>query len=156
MCYNAAMPAKSPRIRNKKSRYNYHLGETIEAGLALEGSEVKALREGKCNLDEAFARIEDGEARLYNMHIGPYGPAGPEAHEFKRRRKLLLHQQEIRRLIGKVEQAGLTLVPLEVYFSGGVAKVKLALAKGKRHRDRREDVKQREAEREMARARKYR
>jgi len=142
--------------RNRKALHEFHILESWETGVVLLGSEVKSLREGNASMSDAYARVEGGEVWLYNMHIGPYGPAGPEAHEFKRRRKLLLHQQEIRRLIGKVEQAGLTLVPLEVYFSGGVAKVKLALAKGKRHRDRREDVKQREAEREMARARKYR
>ena len=142
--------------RNRKALHEFHILESWETGVVLLGSEVKSLREGNASMSDAYARVEGGEVWLYNMHIGPYGPAGPEAHEFKRRRKLLLHQQEIRRLIGKVEQAGLTLVPLEVYFSGGVAKVKLALAKWKRHRDRREDVKQREAEREMARARKYR
>jgi len=142
--------------RNRKALHEFHILESWETGVVLLGSEVKSLREGNASMSDAYARVEGGEVWLNNMHIGPYGPAGPEAHEFKRRRKLLLHQREIRRLIGKVEQAGLTLVPLEVYFSGGVAKVKLALAKGKRHRDRREDVKQREAEREMARARKYR
>jgi SsrA-binding protein len=142
--------------RNRKALHEYHILETWEAGLVLLGSEVKALREGNASLTDAFARVEDGEAWLYNMHIGPYGPAGPEAHEFKRRRKLLLHRQEIRRLIGRVEQAGLTLIPLEVYFRDGVAKVKLALARGKRLRDRREDIKRREAEREMERIRKRR
>lgn len=142
--------------RNRKARHEYQILETWEAGLVLLGSEVKSLREGNASLSDAFARVEDGEAWLYNMHIGPYGPAGPEAHEFKRRRKLLLNRQEIRRLIGKVEQAGLTLVPLEVYFRGGVAKAKLALVRGKKHRDKREDIKRREAEREIGRSRKYR
>jgi SsrA-binding protein len=142
--------------RNRKALHEYQILESWEAGLVLKGSEVKSLREGNASLSDAFARVEHGEVWLYNMHIGPYGPAGPDAHAFKRRRKLLLHRQEIRRLIGKVEQAGLTLVPLEIYFSEGVAKLKLALARGKRHRDRREDIKQREAEREMARARKNR
>ncbi|MEE9132603.1 MAG: SsrA-binding protein SmpB [Gemmatimonadota bacterium] len=142
--------------RNRKALHEYQILESWEAGLVLKGSEVKSLREGNASLSDAFARVEHGEVWLYNMHIGPYGPAGADAHAFKRRRKLLLHRQEIRRLIGKVEQAGLTLVPLEIYFSEGVAKLKLALARGKRHRDRREDIKQREAEREMARARKNR
>ncbi|KPK65686.1 MAG: SsrA-binding protein [Gemmatimonas sp. SG8_38_2] len=142
--------------RNRKALHEFHILESWETGVVLLGSEVKSLREGNASMSDAYARVESGEVWLHNMHIGPYGPAGPDAHEFKRRRKLLLHQREIRSLIGKVEQAGLTLVPLELYFSDGVAKVKLALAKGKRHRDRREDVKQREAEREMARARKYR
>lgn len=152
------MSNESTRLvaKNRKARHDYRIEETWEAGLVLAGSEVKSLREGKASLSDAYARVEDGEVWLYNMHIGPYGPAGPEAHEFKRRRKLLLHRREIRRLIGKVEQAGLTLIPLEVYFRGGVAKLKLALARGKRHRDRREDIKKREAEREMGRAGKRR
>ncbi len=124
--------------------------------MVLEGSEVKALREGNASLSDSYARVEAGEAWLYNMHIGPYGPAGPEAHQFKRRRKLLLHRKEIQRLIGSVEQAGLTLIPLELYFRAGVAKLKLALARGKRLRDRREEVKRREADREAERARKKR
>lgn len=142
--------------RNRKARHRYHILETWEAGLVLEGSEVKSLREGKASLAEAFARVEGGEVWLYNMHIGPYGPAGPDAHEPTRRRKLLLHRHQIRRLIGKVEPPGHTLVPLDLYFRDGVAKVQLALVKGKRLVDRREDIKRREAEREMERARKRR
>jgi len=152
------MSKESTRLvtRNRKARHQYHILETWEVGLVLTGSEVKALREGNASLSDAYARVEGGEAWLYNMHIGPYGPSGPDAHEHKRRRKLLLHKQEIRRLIGKVEQAGLTLIPLEVYFRSGVAKLKLALAKGKRFKDRREDIKRREADREIGRARKNR
>ncbi len=142
--------------RNRKAHHEYHILETWEAGMVLLGSEVKALREGSASLSDAFARVENGEVWLYNLHIGPYGPAGPEAHDFKRRRKLLLHKREIRRLIGSVDQAGLTLIPLEIYFREGVAKLKLALAKGKRQRDKREDIKRREAEREMGRARRRR
>ena len=142
--------------RKRKAHHQYHILETWESGLVLTGSEVKALRHANASLSDAYARVEGGEAWLYNMHIGPYGPAGPDAHEYKRRRKLLLHKSEIRRLIGKVEQAGLTLIPLEVYFRDGVAKLKLALARGKRFRDRREDIKRREAEREIGRARKRR
>ena len=142
--------------RNKKARHEYQILETLEVGLVLAGSEVKALREGNVSLSDSYARLEGGEAWLHNMHIGTYGPARPDAHEFKRRRKLLLHRKEIQRLIGQVEQAGLTLVPLEVYFRSGVAKVKLALARGKKHRDRREDIKRREAEREVGLARKNR
>jgi SsrA-binding protein len=142
--------------RNRKARHQYHILETWEAGLVLKGSEVKALRQGNASLSDSYARIEGGEVWLHNLHIGPYSPARPDAHEYKRRRKLLLHKQEIRRLIGSVEEAGLTLIPLEVYFRNGVAKLKLALAKGKKHKDRREDIKRREADREMARARKAR
>ncbi len=140
--------------RNRKARHEYHVLETLEAGMVLLGSEVKALREGNASLSDSYARLEGGEVWLHNLHIGTYGPAGPEAHEHKRRRKLLLNRQEIRRLIGKVEQAGLTLIPLEIYFRDGVAKLRLALAKGKKHRDKREDVRRREAEREVRRARK--
>jgi len=142
--------------RNRKARHEYHILETWEAGLVLLGSEVKALREGSASLSDAFARVEHGEVWLYNMHIGPYGPSGPDAHDFKRRRKLLLHKREIRRLIGSVDQAGLTLIPLEIYFRDGTAKIKLALARGKKHRDKREDIKRREAEREMGRAKRRR
>lgn len=142
--------------RNRKAHHEYQILETWETGLVLLGSEVKSLREGNASLSDSYARVENGEAWLYNMHIGPYGPSGPDAHEFKRRRKLLLHRREIRRLIGNVEQAGLTLIPLEVYFRHGYAKLKLALAKGKRHRDKREDIKRREADREIERADKYR
>ncbi len=124
--------------------------------MVLKGSEVKSLREGQASLVDSFARIENGEVWLHNLHIGPYGPAGAEAHDPRRPRKLLLHGHEIQRLVGKVEQAGLTLIPLEIYFRGGVAKVKLALASGKKLRDRREDIRRREAEREVERARKKR
>lgn len=142
--------------RNRKAHHDYHILESWEVGLVLLGSEVKALREGNASLSDSFARVEAGEVWLHNLHIGPYGPAGADAHEYKRRRKLLLRRSEIRRLIGRVEQAGLTLIPLEMYFRDGVAKLKLALARGKRHRDRREDIKRREAEREMGRAGKHR
>ena len=142
--------------RNRKALHEYHILESWEAGVVLLGSEVKSLRDGSVSMSDSYARVEHGEVWLYNLHIGVYGPSGPDAHELKRRRKLLLHRHEIRRLIGKAEQAGLTMVPLEVYFRDGVAKVKLALAKGKRHRDKREVIKQREADREMARERKYR
>jgi SsrA-binding protein len=138
--------------RNRKAQQEYHVLETLEAGIVLLGSEVKALREGSASLSDSYARLEGGEVWLHNLHIGTYGPAGPDAHEHKRRRKLLLNKQEIRRLLGKVEQAGLTLIPLEIYFRDGVAKLKLALAKGKKHRDKREDIKRREAEREVRRA----
>ena len=142
--------------RNRKARHSYHILDSWEAGLVLKGSEVKSLREGQASLADSFARIDDGEVWLHNLHIAPYGPAGAEAHDPKRPRKLLLHGHEIQRLVGKVEQAGLTLIPLEIYFRGGVAKVKLALASGKKLHDKREDIRRREAEREMERARKKR
>ena len=145
---------------NRKARYNYRIGETVEAGLALEGSEVKALREGRCNLDEAFARIRGGEVWLYNLHIGPYKQAGPFGHDPRRARKLLLHRREIDRFLGRAVERGMTLVPLAVYFKRGWAKVQLAVARGKREFDKREDLKkrdhQRQIERELARRHRHR
>jgi len=142
---------KSPRVRNKKARHNFFIVDTIEAGLVLEGSEVKALREGKCNLDDAFGRLRGGEVFLYNMHIGPYAQANQFGHDTRRTRKLLLKRREIDRFIGRELEKGSTLVPLEVYFKRGWAKVELALAKGKRQFDKREDLKKRDHAREIAR-----
>lgn len=137
--------------RNKRARFDYHLLETFEAGLALTGTEVKSLRQGKATIGDAFGIVRDGEVFLLNAHIPPYEQGGYVNHEPTRSRKLLLHRREIRRLIGAVERQGLTLVPLELYFKKGVAKVRLALAKGKKMHDKRETEKQRDAEREMAR-----
>ncbi len=149
------MGAPTPRIVNKKARRNYHVLETLEAGLVLEGSEVKALRAGRASLDEAFARVKDGEVFLENMHIGPYEQAGRFGHEPRRRRKLLLRKREIQRVLGKALEKGHTLVPLAVYFRRGWAKVELAVARGKREFDKREDLRrrdhQRQIERELAR-----
>jgi len=145
------MAAKSPRIRNRKARFSYHIAESIEAGMALEGSEVKALREGKCNLDEAFARVRGGEVWLYNMHIGPYTQAHQFGHDVRRPRKLLLKRREINRFLGRAVEKGMTLIPLTVYFQRGWAKIELAVARGKREYDKREAIKRRESEREMAR-----
>jgi SsrA-binding protein len=139
--------------RNKRARHDYHILETWEAGLVLAGSEVKSLRQGKANLSDAFAVVQGGELFLLNLHIPPYEQANQFNHEPTRTRKLLLHRQEIRRLIGGIERKGLTLVPLELYFNPrGIAKVTLALAKGKQHHDKREDERRREDERDMARA----
>lgn len=138
---------------NRKARHDYHVEETYEAGLVLTGTEVKALREGRANLRDSFARIERGEVFLYNAHISPYSHGNRWNHEPTRTRKLLLHKDEIRRLAGKVQQQGLTLVPLELYFNErGVAKVLLALARGKKLWDKRRDIARREAEREAERA----
>jgi SsrA-binding protein len=137
--------------RNKRARFDYHLLETFEAGLALTGTEVKSLRSGKATIGDAFGVVRDGEVFLLNAHIPPYEQGGYVNHDPTRTRKLLLHRREIRRLIGAVERQGLTLVPLELYFKNGVAKVALALAKGKKLHDKRETQKQRDAEREMAR-----
>jgi SsrA-binding protein len=145
------MAAVGPRIRNKKARHNFEILETIEAGLVLEGSEVKSLRDGKCNIEEAFARVKGGEVWLYNVHIGPYDQAGQFGHDTRRTRKLLLKKREINRFLGKAVEKGSTLVPLTVYFKRGWAKVELGVARGKREFDKREDLKKRDARRDIDR-----
>ena len=138
---------------NRKARHDYHVEETLEAGLVLTGTEVKALREGRVNLRDSFARVERGEVFLYNVHISPYSHGNRWNHEPTRTRKLLLRKGEIRRLVGKVQQQGFTLVPLELYFNErGIAKVRIALARGKKLWDKRRDIAKREAEREIDRA----
>ena len=144
-------PDKISIARNRRARFDYHLLETFEAGLALTGTEVKSLRSGKASIADAYGVVQGGEVFLLNAHIQPYERGGYVNHEPTRSRKLLLHRREIRRLIGAVEREGLTLIPLELYFKKGVAKVALALAKGKKQHDKRETEKQRDAEREMAR-----
>ena len=133
---------------NRKAHFDYHVLETFEAGIALLGTEVKGIREGKANLRDAFARVEKGEVWLYNVHINPYSHRGYVDHDPKRRRKLLLHRQEIRKLIGKTVEKGLTLVPTRMYFKNGKVKVAIALARGKQMHDKRETIKRRETERE--------
>lgn len=137
---------------NRRARHEFLIEETVEAGLALTGSEVKALREGKANLKDSHARIENGEVWLWNAHISPYGPASQFGHEPTRTRKLLLHRAEIERLHGKVKERGFTLVPLRLYFKKGCAKVELALARGKKQHDKREAIRDREQRREIDRA----
>ena len=137
--------------RNRRARHDYHILETFEAGLVLTGTEVKSLRDGKANISDAYGIIRDGEAFLLNLHIAPYESRGYANHEPDRTRKLLLHRKEIRRLIGAVERQGLTLVPLELYFKNGVAKVALALGKGKKLHDKRDAERERDAAREIAR-----
>src|ERR1043165_1942407 len=138
--------------RNREARHNYHMLDTWEAGIVLTGTEVKALRKGKANISDAFGTVRNGEIFLLNLHISPYERGGHTNHEPTRTRKLLLHRKEIRRIIGAGELEGLTLVPLEMYFKNGVAKVALALGKGKKLHDKRETERQRDADREMARA----
>jgi SsrA-binding protein len=138
--------------RNPRARHDYHILETWEAGLVLTGTEVKSLRAGRASLVGAFARVKGGEVWLEALHIPPYEAGNIHNHDPLRTRKLLLHGREIRRLIGSVEQKGLTLVPLDLYFRRNHAKVTLALARGKQEHDRRDDIRRREAEREMARA----
>ena len=133
---------------NRKARHDYHLLETFEAGLVLLGTEVKAIREGRVALRDSFARIDDGEAYLYNVNISPYSHRGYATHEPLRRRKLLLHRNEIRKLVGRTVEKGLTLVPVRMYFKNGRVKVAISVAKGKKEYDKRETIKRRDAERE--------
>jgi SsrA-binding protein len=142
--------------RNKRASHDYHILETWEAGLVLTGSEVKSLRNGRANIGDAYAILRDGEVYLINLHISPYEQASYFNHDPTRTRKLLLHKKEIRKMIGAVERQGLTLIPLELYFKKGKAKVALALGKGKKLHDKRADIKKKDAEREMARARSIR
>jgi SsrA-binding protein len=137
---------------NRQAGFRYHLLEKFEAGMVLQGSEVKAMREGSVQLKDAYAEVRDGEVWLRNMHIAPYKPAARENHDPDRPRKLLLHRREIERLIGKTAERGLTLVPTRVYFSGPRAKVELALARGKEMHDKRRSIKERETRREIDRA----
>ena len=139
---------------NRKARYNYFIEDEYEAGLVLKGTEVKSLRLGKVNLKDAYARIKDGEVFVYQMHIGPYPFAYYDNHDPLRPRKLLLHKREIKRLYGKMNEKGHSLIPLRIYFKAGRVKILLALAKGKRKYDKRETIKRRDEQREMDRARK--
>jgi SsrA-binding protein len=138
--------------KNKKARFNYELSERFEAGMVLTGTEVKSLRLGKANLTDAYARLKDGEVWLMSLHIGPYPYAYYDNHEPERPRKLLLHRAEIKKLTGKVQEQGMSLIPLALYFKRGVAKVELVLAKGKKRHDKRETIKRRDQQREMERA----
>ena len=147
-----ADPAVESVARNRQARHEYQVLDTWEAGIVLTGTEVKSLREGKVNITDAYGIVRGGEVYLLNMNVSPYARGGYVNHEPTRLRKLLLHKREIRRLIGGVERQGLTLVPLELYFKGGRAKIRLALAKGKKLHDKRDDSRKRDAEREMARA----
>jgi len=136
---------------NRQARFRYHLLEKWEAGIALEGSEVKSLRDGKANLKDSYAVVRDREVWLHNLRIAPYGPAAGDGHDPERPRKLLMHRREIERLIGKTQEKGLTLIPTRLYFSGPRAKVEIALARGKEQRDKREAIRAREQQREMER-----
>jgi SsrA-binding protein len=133
---------------NRKAHHDFHLVETFEAGLALVGTEVKAIREGRVNLRDSFAKILGGEIFVHNVHIGAYSCRGYADHEPLRPRKLLLHRLEIRKLIGKTTEKGMTIVPVRMYFKDGRVKLAISLAKGKKDYDRRETIKRRETERE--------
>lgn len=137
--------------QNRKARYDYHALDTWEAGIALQGTEVKSLRDGKANLLDSYARVDGGEVYLHNVHIGEYDQGNQFNHEPMRKRKLLLHRHEINRMRGQVEEKGLTLIPLKLYFKKGRAKIEIALAKGKREYDRRQDIAKRDARRDMER-----
>lgn len=137
---------------NRKARHEYQIVESIEAGIVLTGTEVKSLRAGKANLQDSYARVENGEIMLYNMHITPYEQGNRYNHEPKRTRKLLLHRYEILRLNSKVREKGLSLIPLRAYFKEGRAKIEVALARGKKIYDRRADIAERDARRDMERA----
>lgn len=141
---------------NKQARRDYEIIETREAGISLLGPEVKSLRESKANLKDSFARIENGELFVYNLHICPYAYSSLKETDAKRRRKLLLHREEINRLVGKVRQRGFTLIPLRLYFKNHLVKVELALARGKKLYDKREATKKRELDRELRRLLKHR
>ncbi len=140
-------------MENRKARHDYFIEETLEAGIELRGTEVKSLRAGRCNLRDSYATVEGGEVILRGCHISPYPQGGAWNHDPMRPRRLLLHKHEIRRLLGKTRERGYTLVPLRIYFNQrGYAKVELAVAKGKKVYDKRRELAERQARREMQRA----
>jgi SsrA-binding protein len=140
--------------QNRKAYHDYEIVETLEAGMVLVGTEVKSLREGRANLKDSYARVKKSEVYLYDLHISPYHHAYYDNHDPERVRKLLLHRMEIKRLLGKTQEKGFSLIPLKIYFKEGKAKVELALAKGKKAYDKRESLKRKEGARELDRARK--
>jgi SsrA-binding protein len=142
--------------QNKRARYDYHIDETWEAGLVLQGTEVKSLRAGRASLVDGYAVVRDGEVWLMGVHIPEYTQGTWTNHEPRRPRKLLMHRREIIRLIGKTQESGLTLIPLSLYFKDGKAKVEIGLGRGKRAHDKRQDIAKREAGREMDRAVRHR
>lgn len=144
-------------VQNRRARHEYHILETWEAGLVLQGTEVKSLRMGKANLQDAFARVDHrGELWLHNVHISPYEQGNRFNHDPLRPRKLLMHRSQLRKLVGQVEQKGLTLVPLDIHFTGGLAKVNLAMVKGKQLHDKRDTLRERADRRDVERAMKNR
>jgi len=137
--------------QNKKARHDFFIEQTLEAGLVLSGTEVKSIRQGKSNLKESYAAIEDGEAYIYGMHVSPYEKGNIFNKDPLRDRKLLLHKSEINKLTGLIQQKGLTIVPLQLYFRNGKVKVELGVARGKKLYDKREDIAERDAKREIDR-----
>lgn len=152
MATESSAPGIRIVVRNRRARHEYEVLEKFEAGLVLTGTEVKSLRDGRANLQDAFARFNGGELWLHNLHISPYEQGNRHNHDPLRPRKLLLQRRELRKLIGQVEQQGLTLVPLDIYFRRGIAKTTIALVRGKKLHDKRDDLRKRDAEREMERA----
>jgi SsrA-binding protein len=148
--------AERPLADNRKAGYDFHLLEHFEAGLVLAGTEVKAIREGRVNLRDSFCKLERGEAYLLNAHIGQYSHGGYASHDPMRPRKLLLHREELNKLLGKTTERGLTIVPLRMFLKNGRVKLEIALAKGKKTFDKRETIRRREAERETRAAVKMR
>ncbi len=142
-------PEEKTVAQNKRARFEYQILETTEVGIVLKGSEVKSVRQGKVDISDCFASVKDGEIWLHNMHVAAYENAGPFNHNPKRSRKLLLHKREIRKIFGKTKQTGLSLVPLRLYWKHGLAKLELAIAKGKRSFDKRESIRKRDQDREM-------
>lgn len=137
---------------NRKARHDYHLEDTYEAGLALVGSEIKSIRAGRVNLREGYVEVRDGELWLVNVHIADYKESGPYGHDPLRPRKLLLHRKEIDRLIGRVQEKGYTLIPTMMYLKRGLAKVEIALARGKKQYDKRAAIAERDSQRQIERA----
>ncbi len=145
------LPASGDVVTNRRARHKFEWVEKMEAGIVLKGSEVKALRGGRAQMTDAYAVVDNGEVWLRKLHIPPYEFSSVDAHEAERPRKLLLHRDEIERLIGKTAQKGLTLIPTRIYFKGPRAKVELALARGKEGRDRRREIADRDVRREVER-----
>ncbi len=150
------MPGIKVVATNRKALRDFHLDERHEAGLVLTGTEIKSIRAGRVNLSDGYAQPRDGELWLLNVHIAPYDPSGRYGHEPRRPRKLLLHRREINRLISRVQERGYTIVPVRLYLKGGLAKVEIALARGKRKYDKRQAIAKRDAQRQIDRALKER
>ncbi|MGR6923651.1 SsrA-binding protein SmpB [[Actinomadura] parvosata] len=153
------MPRETGRkviAQNKRARHDYHVEDTFEAGLVLQGTEVKSLREGRASLVDGYASIDGGEAWLLNVHIPEYSQGTWTNHAARRKRKLLLHRKEIEKLAAKTKEGGLTIVPLTLYFKDGRAKVEIAVARGKKDWDKRQSLAEQQAKREMARAMRHR
>lgn len=138
--------------QNKKARHDYHVEETFEAGIVLQGTEIKSIRAGRANLKDSFARVQNGELFLHNMHISTYEQGNRYNHDPLRTRKLLLHRKEINKLLGATKEQGYSIVPLKMYLKNGFAKLLIGLAKGKKHYDKRDDIKKKDAKREIERA----